>query len=467
MNLPPPQDDDPIITQFEPVDNQWGLGKFKDIDFETGETILHNYCKYINTTPLAVYRYLIETLGCDINTQAKNKNTPIHCAFDSFKDGDITVLNYLINQKDVNINIKDEYGDTLLHKACNKINTLSIDIFKALIETHRADVNIQNNYNDTPLHHAIRYFNLNYGGDITILHYLLSQENVNVDIKGLFGSTLLHEAYDNINRLPIEIFKCLIETHGADVNAQDTEKSTPIYLALRWFNPNDGDITVLMYLLSQKGINVNFKGQNGGTLLHRACENINRLPIDVFKLLIEAQGCDINELDNYQNTPLHYAFFNFDSPDGGDITVLMYLLNQKGVNVNVKNRTDTTLLHKACYNINSLSVDIFKVLIETHGADVNAQNNDQDTPLHYALNNFNPDYGGDITVLTYVINQNNVDVNIKGKNGCNLLHLTCIDDLPSSSRFVELNAEFDTHLCQIVEIITERCVQQILDEETS
>jgi len=67
MNLPPPppQHDDPIITQFKPVNGQRELtdDNVKHIHPKTGETILHNYCRHINTTPIEVWRYLIEVKG--------------------------------------------------------------------------------------------------------------------------------------------------------------------------------------------------------------------------------------------------------------------------------------------------------------------------------------------------------------------------------------------------------------------
>ena len=56
--LPPPQDDDPIITQFTTLNSQWELNgdNITRIDPGTDETILHNYCKCMNTTPLEAYR---------------------------------------------------------------------------------------------------------------------------------------------------------------------------------------------------------------------------------------------------------------------------------------------------------------------------------------------------------------------------------------------------------------------------
>jgi cytohesin len=316
MSLPPPpQDDDPIITQFKPVDGQWGLNdeNIKRIDPQSGKTILHNYCKYINTTPFEVYRYLIDTKGCDIS-------------------------------------VKDKY------------------------------------YN-TPLHHALLYF------------------------KG-------------------------------------------------------GNITVLMYLLSHVNVNISIKNSNSYTLLHIACINIDSLPLDIFKLLIETLGCDVNAQSTYRNTPIHCAIDSFNSNDGGDITVLTYLLTQKDINSNIKGRDGYTLLHTACNNINSLPFKIVKYLIETHGADVNALDNNNETPLHRALDRFNPDSGCDINVFAYLINQTNIDLNIKYKNSYTLLHTTCMINLSNTRYSAKLNAENDTIVCRIIEDIAERYIQQVLDGTT-
>jgi ankyrin repeat protein len=280
MNLTPlPQHDDPIVPQFTPEHGQWELNddNMKRIDPKNGYTILHNYCKYINTTPLAVYRYLIETLGCDVNAQDENESTPIHRAlreFDPNKGGNISVLTYLLTRKGVNGNIKDVHGCALLHTACTRFNKLPIDIFELLIEKHSADVNALPTYNDTPLHSALLFFNPRDSGDINVLTYLLSQNGINSTIKGQRGYTLLHYACQKINILPITIFKLLIENHDADVNLLDDNNDTPVHLAFRAFDPHlGGDITALTYLINQKNVNLNIRGERGRTLLHLACIN--------------------------------------------------------------------------------------------------------------------------------------------------------------------------------------------------
>jgi len=67
--------------------------------------------------------------------------------------------------------------------------------------------------------------------------------------------------------------------------------------------------------------------------------------------------------------------------------------------------------------------------------------------------------------LAYIINQKGVNVNIQDKMGHNLLQYACINNIAGKLR--GLNTESDTTLCQIIEIIVERCVQQVLDETTT
>jgi ankyrin repeat protein len=394
---PPPQGDDPIITQFRRVRNQWELTEdnIKRIDRQTGETILHNYCRDIHTTPLAVYRYLIETKSCGVNIQDKHGYTPLHRAFENFDPDD---------------------GDEL-------------------------------------------------GESIAVLRYLLSQCNVEADIKNKHDYTFLHTACKYIKYFPLDVFKLLIETHGFDVNVQDYGSGyTPLQYAFHEFNPKyGGDITVLMYLLSQCDFESN--REHGLDLLHRACNNINDFPLDVFKVLIKTIGCDINAKDDYNGIPLDSAFECFN-PNDGDINVLLYLLSQKNIDADIKNDKGQTLLHTACGDINTLPLDVFKVLIEAHGFDVNEQDNDKNTPIHRALEYFNPSQGGDINVLAYLINQKGVNVSTKYKKGYTLLHTTCIINLSRTWHSAGLNAKCDAIVCQVVDLIAERCLELLLDETT-
>jgi len=463
MNLLPLSQDDPIIAQFKPAQGQWELNdeNIKRTDPGTGRTILHNYCRHINTTPLEVFKYLIETKKCNVNTHDDHKNNPFYYAFSLAQrdnTNSIAILTYLLSQEDIDPNVNRR---TTLHESCIQINSLPLDEFKLLIETLGFDPTERDKDGNTPIHYALALFNPSIRSDITVLMYLLSHKNVNIHTKGPNDILLFHWACLFVNVLPLDVFKCLIEIKGGDVTTLDD-----IFLsyALHAFNPDlgsDAAVANLKYLIDQ--VNPNTKNLLGYTLLHTAFPYVNKLSLDLCKYLIETKGCSINIRDDGDQTPFCKAFLFFDSNNGGDVAVLTYLLTQKGIDVNIKGQFDRTLLHYACDNINRLPLDIFKVLIEKLGYDVNAQDKDNHTPLHNAIYCFNSSQG-DVAVLAYLLNQTNIGVNTKYTKGFTLLHSACIIN-PSNKRYsMRENAECDTVSCQIVELIVERCVQQVLDE---
>jgi ankyrin repeat protein len=86
----------------------------------------------------------------------------------------------------------------------------------------------------------------------------------------------------------------------------------------------------------------------------------------------------------------------------------------------------TTPLHHKCKEFRPSPLAI-KRQIEL-GADVNIADNNGNTPAFYLVENFRPE-GGDIgaylEILKFVLDQPNVDINHKRKNGKTLLHLIC------------------------------------------
>jgi ankyrin repeat protein len=318
---------------------------------DDGYSLLHCACRYINQLPIDVFKFLIETRGANINLQCHGGDIPFHFVFRSFQpndNNDFTIFTYLLGQKAVNANHKGRDGYTLLHWACMLINKLPISIFKLLIETHCVDVNALDLYNETPLHYAFISFRPSDGGDIAILHYLLSLKDVNANIQGQMGYTLLHLACLRINLLPLSVFKCLIEQKGCDLNFLDKNTNQPsISIALGAYSSKT-DVSILIYLLDQENIDFNAKYQDGSTFLHKVCRNINQAPLSIFKYLIEKKGCSMNILDEKNNTPLYYALHFFIPGPGDDSSALTYLINNNNFDVNITSQSNQTLFHYAC-----------------------------------------------------------------------------------------------------------------------
>jgi ankyrin repeat protein len=422
----------PIIAQFKPVEGQWELNdaNIKRIDLKPNETILHNYCQYINSTPLEVFRYLFETYGLGASPVGKrdkrNKTNynlfrrALHC----FESGcDVNILIYLLDKTIADVNYADNQMLTLLHLSCIRSNRLPIEFVKYLIQTKGADINAQDLFGYTPLHYTLLGFKSD-NTNVKLLTYLLGEIG-DVNIKSLAGTTILHLACQNISTVPLNIFKLLIETHRADVNIQDAIENTPLHYALANFKSNEsGDIylTTLTYLLNQDTIDVNLPTEGGRTLFHLVCNHINFLPLDLFKRFIEVKGGDINLMDHNNNTPLQTAILEFKFKCG-DVKRLNYLLQQYG-GINHKGHLGRTILHHACKEINSLLIDMFKYLIEDLGADVNVFDDSNETPIQTALGQFRPELC-DVSTLTYLLGQSSVDINFQYRNGRTLFHLAC------------------------------------------
>jgi hypothetical protein len=239
----PPQMDDPIITQFQSVRNQNFL---YELAYRRLEASLVTYAQYINSTPLAVFRYLIETKGMKINPT----DNLFYSAFQSFninRGGDVNVLFYLLSKLDVGVN-SASYYDTLLQNALSFVNTLPLDVFKHLIEINGANVN------DQKLREIFCNFRSNDSSVKDIFMYLLSQKNIDVNAKSHDGRTWLQLVCTNPHFVSLDILKRLIEKKGAKVDDCDPYNCFPLYLLLMHSSSKpDSELSQIVQYLIQNG----------------------------------------------------------------------------------------------------------------------------------------------------------------------------------------------------------------------
>jgi ankyrin repeat protein len=158
--------------------------------------------------------------GANVESQdTKTKSTPLHFAA---TQGNIECIRVLIEEGKADVDLLDKYGSTALHMACKNGQYDSAVTLLSL----GADANAEDTSGNCPLHHAAAY------GWLSIV-------------------------------------KLLVETTDCQANPSNLWKTTPCGIANR-----KGHSKVVRFFLETKAkkFDINFKDNNGRTMLHHCLE---------------------------------------------------------------------------------------------------------------------------------------------------------------------------------------------------
>jgi hypothetical protein len=178
---------------------------------------------------------------------------------------------------------------------------------------------------------------------------------------------LLEASYQGDNVLTTELL-----SEGVNVNTEDAERKTPLYLAAH--AAHESTVRILL----EKGANVNQGGAYYSSPLHAAASEGNEA---IVKLLFES-GADLNLASYPDGRALHRAVKKRH-------LAVVDLLLKIGAEVNVQTSWGETPLHLACSrNVNSDSTEtvdgaIVRSLLRA-GANIEAEVGYGLTPLFYA-----------------------------------------------------------------------------------
>ncbi|KAJ9590717.1 hypothetical protein L9F63_016233, partial [Diploptera punctata] len=212
----------------------------------------------------------------------------------------------------------------------------------------------------------------------------LLMKGVSPDSTNEDGLTALHQCCIDDNE---EMMKLLIE-YGANVNAEDSEKWTPLHAAATC-----GHLHLVRYLIS-RGSNL-LAVNADGNMPYDICEDeaaldyiegemarrgVTQELIDETRAATElqmlkdlhqlsAESKDLEAYDHQGATPLHIAAAN------GYLRVVEFLLDHN-VATNVKDNDDWQPVHAAaCWG----HLEVLELLVQ-HGADLNAKTKHDETP---------------------------------------------------------------------------------------
>ncbi|XP_031231810.1 serine/threonine-protein kinase TNNI3K [Mastomys coucha] len=292
---------------------------------------------------------------------------------------------------EVSLNYRTERGLSLLHLCCvcggNKSHIRAL-----MLKGLRPSRLTRNGF--PALHLAV------YKDSPELITSLL-HSGADVQQVGYGGLTALHIAAIAGHPEAVEV----LLQHGANVNVQDAVFFTPLHIAAYY-----GHEQVTSVLL-KFGADVNVSGEVGDRPLHLASA---KGFFNIVKLLVEeGNKADVNAQDNEDHVPLHFC------SRFGHHNIVSYLLQSDlEVQPHVINIYGDTPLHLACYNGN---FEVAKEIVHVTGTEsLTKENIFSETAFHSACT-----YGKNIDLVKFLLDQNAVNINHRGRDGHTGLHSAC------------------------------------------
>ena len=315
--------------------------------------ILENYGYQEVSLKSCIQNYNISALvyfvehGSPLNPDKKRNNPLFYSYYDYF------LTQYLID-KGCDVFTTDNNQNILL-SILSSILPVPIEVIELLI-TKGLDVNYSDKNGDTPILAASEK------NDDALLSYLISK-GANVNTVNLKFKTPLHIA----SRNSIRNVQLLLEK-GCNPNVKDANDDSPLDKAFKHHN-----IDICEYLLSH-GAQPKLNGSVTKSFLHYAILSNN---FSMVRKCVE-EGCDINQVDEEENTPILLASSH------GDLEIFKYLI-EHNAKLDVKDSHGNSPLHLIISE--SQPHAFIDYILSVPNIDINETNYDSETPLHVACKN--------------------------------------------------------------------------------
>ncbi len=370
--------------------------------------------------------------------------------------------------------MKDNKNEGALHFAVKGSNKEVISFLVAL----GFNINDVDELDETPLH-KVRFtksqdyfgmtkFLLEIGADLyaknkygnNVAHLFGFADSVSSDDFQTWVKRMIDDGYSEIfaapgqyHRTPLQAamerdlelntVKMILKASRVNIDQPDDNGATLLHLALGF-----GKKLSIIKLLIQLGASIAVKGLASSHVLHFAVIGGNN---EAIRYLI-SQGCDVNEINNDGNTPLHFVVF----AKFKNYVELTKKLSDNGADLFAKNNSGNTLAHEISvsklvsredfriwltymiengyssffselgeFNRNllhsslqrhDLDKETMKLIIESAKIDINQPDDNGSTVLHLAL-----DFGRTLDTIKNLVSFR-ADWNRKGKDHCSIMH---------------------------------------------
>ena len=174
---------------------------------------------------------------------------------------------------------------------------------------------------------------------------------------------------------------------GVKVDAQTKKGETALMLLCRW-ERGDHLLNIIRLFAVDYQSNVNLKNVDGETALLVFCQNGNTSLDSIRLLAVDSINAGLKTKKG--DTALTLLCRNFEGR--GFLDIVRFLVEDRGLNPNEKNRNGENALHCLFSIFKIFSESLFEVtrFLVDHGADVNAKtSNEGNSVLHYLVAQFN------------------------------------------------------------------------------
>ena len=410
-----------------------------------GNTVLHLACEYSTT-------FLFEDNNCDNSALNDSSQMPLHIAC---MHGNLEIIRLVSSQPGLDINLQDLDGNTPLHIACkcewNRTDV--VPCFRYLLLERKCNVNIQNNLKQLPFHILLKNYKLTADMKEAVLTMCNKGDVINniINAQDNDGMTLLHTACNNGS---LSIVHYLTSNFQCNVNLSDNEGNLPLHYAVKSYY--DDEVLELVEMVTNEYTQIHSKNNSGITPLHTACSNCN---MDLVKYLVFHKQYPLNmspASDVYDNLDIHLA-----CQEEEDVALLKLLANQQNINqlgclndsYDGYGTNIGTPLHIACAYNNIPAIRLLKELtcnfslkdsqgllplhiacsisqslecvklLKIHPDDLRTVDQDGNTPLHLACKYSCTD------IVKYLLAMHRCSLNIKNCSSELPLHLACSTNL--------------------------------------
>ncbi|XP_046643175.1 serine/threonine-protein phosphatase 6 regulatory ankyrin repeat subunit B-like [Daphnia pulicaria] len=403
-------------------------------------------------------RLLLEK-GADSTIRDERGYTPFHVAVINYTDPDI--LNLFLESGKVDINeTTPKFGRNALHMAVTKSNTAAADF----LLSKGANPNVTDKDGDTPLHVAAEY-----AKDMDIVELLLNHPDVDVNLLNFNGHSALDRA-KNIHRLGERIANLLREKGAVErenglskrnnaslkklVNYTSSyfedkiekvlsDATVPIEDQIARIKEEhlisaikDSDVERVRFLLKNGADISSARGEDGNNALHLA--SLKAKTTDIIDAILETGKFDINGVDNKGDTCLHLAIKLRRKLFGINPDIKTRHLIRKGADPTIANKEGDTPFHLAASR--GKEIETIKLILENEQVDINSRGKYGRTALHHAIEARN------VITVRYLLKKG-ADPNAADENGVTPLHVAAIyaksmdliDELLLNTEVVDVN----------------------------